>query len=258
MRAAAAIVGLSLIIAAGWLLWGSQGAEKGGVRPIQESELQRTLPSRPVEESLPARQTEKQELNTGNELDDGSRVAVSQNPNCTINVRYVPNDDGTVTESYSCDPELPTEPHPYEYYDDQALRELAFSDGIAAEILGERLSDSNSQESLGLYIRAAALRGGDPTTLLGYSNLYPTPERINGELVLETVRIKYVLSKAAVYLGGSPGELDERTADVVEAFPHSEDVIARFDTEAQAIIEQMRDIEIEVTGSSSIGLPATP
>ena len=218
----------------------------------------RSHPTSATEVQLKSDPPQELPQDTGKTLEAADGLNVQKDRNCTANVRYIQNDDGTVSETNSCDPDSPTEPHPYEYYDDQALRELSYSDAIAAEILGERLIDSNSQESLGLYIRAAALRGGDSTTLLGYSTFYPTPERINGELVLETVRIKYVLSKAAVYLGESPGELEERTADVVEAFPHSADVIARFDTEAQAIIEQMRDIEIEVTGSSSIGLPATP
>lgn len=196
--------------------------------------------------------------NAGNNDEVDSESAAKEARDCIADVRYVANDDGTVAEIDSCDPATSNEPHPYEYYDDIALRELSYSDAAAAEILGRRLAQFDSQESLRLYVRAAALRGGDPDTLLKYAEEYPTPERVNDMPVLETVRIKYVLSKAASQIGDRSGELESRTEDVVEAFPNAEDVIVRFDNEARAILEQMRDIEIEITGSSSIVLPARP
>ena len=174
---------------------------------------------------------------------------------CTIVSRYLPKEDGTVIEVVSCERDVARETHPYESYANAALESLAYSDAKAAEILGMRLIESDEAESLSLIVRAAALSGGNTAPILAYSNAWPHPVRINGVLQPKTVRVKYVLYAVADLLQDdrlAPNQWESVIRDH-SADPDRE--LAMLQARARAIVDEMRRIQLDVVGNSTIGGP---
>ena len=177
----------------------------------------------------------------------------SRDGGCEIVTHYMPNGDGTVQELYSCVPLQPKEKHPYETYSNAALESLAYSDARAAEILGIRLRDKDLAKSMSLMIRASALSGGDTAPIYQTFNMYPHSHEIDGAPVVKTIRTKFVLSAVADLLSGETF-LAGRWEDEVRRYssdPEAE--IAFLYKQALRVIEEMRQIESEVTGYSTIG-----
>ena len=172
---------------------------------------------------------------------------------CEVVTHYMANGDGTVRELYSCEPENPKEKHPYASYSSDALETLAYSDAKAAEVLGVRLRDKDLAKSMSLMIRASALSGGDTAPILYSFSIYPHPHEIDGEPVVKTIRAKFVLSAVADLLSGETsfaGSWEERVREY-SSDPETE--IASLYKQALRVIEEMRQIELEVTGASTIG-----
>jgi len=182
-----------------------------------------------------------------------SAVATRESRNCTIVTHYLPNDDGTTTEAISCEPNEPREEHPYAGYPDEALESLAYADAEAAEILSMRLVGRDEEAAMSLALRAAALSGGDATPIVAYANAYPGPTAINGKPVRKTVHVRYVLA-AVTRLLGDPRDSRPYFAAIIRE--HSADPdreIAMLDERARQMLEEMRQIQLDVTGSSTIG-----
>ncbi len=172
---------------------------------------------------------------------------------CEIVTYYMPNGDGTVTELYSCNPLQDKPGHPYEAYSNAALESLAYSDAKAAEILGMRLRERNEARAMSLILRASALAGGDTAPILLYSQAYPRPTAVNGKAVRKTHEVKFVLSTVTDLLGtetyyAAPWE------DRIRQYAENPDKeIALLTERALEIIEEMRRIQLDVTGTSTIG-----
>ena len=180
---------------------------------------------------------------------------VSQNEpdGCTIITRYLPNDDGTITETYSCEPNAYQEKHPYESYSNEALESLAYSEAKAAEILSMRLREQDEELAMSLAIRATALSGGDTYPILLFSQAYPHPAAINDVPVKKTYRVKYVLSAVALMLGDNSGALPSWEASIRTFSENPERELALLDERARQIVDEMRQIQLDVTGETTIG-----
>jgi hypothetical protein len=177
----------------------------------------------------------------------------SREGGCEIVTRHMPNGDGTALELYSCEPLKPKEKHPYESYSSAALESLAYSDAKAAEILGVRLRDKDLAKSMSLMIRASALQGGDTGPVLHFFHIYPHPHAIDGVPVKKAIRAKFVLSAVADLLSGDTyytGLWEDR---IRQYSSNPETEIALLHEQALQIVGEMRQIELEVTGSSEIG-----
>lgn len=182
-----------------------------------------------------------------------SRSAARGGPACTITRHYASRPDGTSAEAISCQPAGARAPQPYERYPAGALESLAYADADAARILGMRLIEDDATAALSLVVRAAALAGGDPAPIRYFSSAYPHPVSINGVPQPRTVRVKYVLATVVALLG------DETAASagwesVIRA--HSQDPeaeLGRLNARARAIVDAMRRIQVEVSGTSTIG-----
>ncbi len=193
---------------------------------------------------------------SGNErrsTDKPDTRAQSNSRNCTIVTRYLPNEDGTVTDVLSCAPVAPVAEHPYESYSNEALESLAYADAKAAEILGMRLRERDEAAALSLILRASALSGGDVRPIVGYSNAYPHPAAIDGRPVRKTVRVKFVLSTVAELLGAESNNLDHWEQQIRRASTEPDQEIALLYERARRIVAEMQRIELEVTGSSTFG-----
>ena len=181
------------------------------------------------------------------------KVAEREPRNCTIVTHYLPNEDGTTTEARSCEPNQPGEQHPYASYPDEALESLAYADAKAAEILSMRLAGRDSEAAMSLALRAAALAGGDATPIIAYANAYPEPTAINGVPVRKTVHVRYVLGTVTRLLGDPRHGVPYFEAIIREHSADPEREIAMLDERARQMIEEMRQIQLDVTGSSTIG-----
>ena len=187
--------------------------------------------------------------------DAGRRAAVDEAgaPNCTLITRYLPKGDGTVAEALSCERVKPSEQHPYANYSSEALASLAYADPGAAEILSMRLRATETEAAMSYALRATALLGGDATPIVAYSNAYPGPTAIDGVPVRNTVHVKYVLAAVTSLLGDPRHSLPYFEAIIRAHSQDPEKEIALLDTRAHEIIGEMRRIQLDVTGSSTIG-----
>jgi len=172
---------------------------------------------------------------------------------CTIITQYLPNGDGTVTEAYSCEPGVTEAAHPYENFSNETLASLAYSDAKAAEILSMRLREEDEEVAMSLAIRAAALAGGDAHPILLFSQAYPVPAAIDDAPVKKTYRVKYVLSTVALMLGDDRGGLPTWEASIRRFSDDPDTELALLDERARQIVDEMRQIQLDVTGEATIG-----
>ncbi len=172
---------------------------------------------------------------------------------CTPEVRYLGNDDGTSTPVIVCEREGEEVRHEYESYSTEALNALAWADAKAAEVLGMRLRDTDEAVSLSLILRAAALAGGDPAPILYYAQTYPQPVSIDGTLVRKTVHTRYVLGAVAEMLGAGPNLLPYWEAQIRQVSTDPQREIEMLRERARELVDEMRQIELDVTGESTFG-----
>lgn len=175
---------------------------------------------------------------------------------CEFVTHYLPAGDGTTVEAYSCEPVDPAAPHPYKSYSNKALESLAYSDARAAEILGMRLRETDEVRALSLTMRASALSGGDVMPIIAFNNAYPHPDEVNGVPVQQSVHVKFVLAAVIELLGAGDGYVAPWEALVREASPRAEREIEMLHERAREIVEEMRKIQLDVTGTSTIGGPS--
>jgi hypothetical protein len=179
-------------------------------------------------------------------------VASPSKNKCTITSRYMQLDDGTVRKLISCVPTSPPVEHPYKSYPNDALRALAYSDPLAAEILALRLIKANEEESLSLILRASALSGGSAAPLYKYSNAYPHATLINGEPVFKTIKARYVLDAVAELLGDDRAN---RTFWEDQMYMYADDPeaeLARLNAIAERLLGDMRQIQLDIQGQTNI------
>lgn len=172
---------------------------------------------------------------------------------CELLTHYLPVGDGTVVEAVSCEPISPVEQHPYGAYSSAALESLAYSDAKAAEILGMRMSERDEARALSLILRSSALSGGDVAPILLYSQSYPEPSAVDGVPVRKTIHTKFVLS-SVVDLLSTDTQYAAPWEDVIRRYSSDPDVeIAMLRKQANRIVAEMRQIQLDVSGTSNIG-----
>jgi len=178
-------------------------------------------------------------------------ISVRKDRNCTVKVHYLETSPGITTKAYSCEPNEVVR-HPYDDYSDAVLVELSYSDAEAARILGIRKRD-NHKEALQYFARAAALNNGDPAPILYYSNLYPHPTVVNGVPVKQTIHTKLVLATVAERLGANDTALQYWESQARLAFDDPQEAIADAQSGADEVLMYMRNIQLTVSGHTSIG-----
>ena len=236
-----------LVLAAGYFAWDAGVLRESPRNPAAAT----VLPAEPAADN-----TRIAQLAAETESNPQRRaVAVEKpaDPGCEMRTMYLPMGDGTVTELVQCVAQNAVEKHPYERYSNAALESLAYSDAKAAEILGVRLRDRDEAKAMSLMLRASALSGGDTAPILHYFHIYPHPHAVDGVPVPKVIRTKFVLSAVADLLGGDTFYAALWEDRVRQYSPDPDAEIAELYEQAIRIIEEMRQIELQVTGSSTIG-----
>lgn len=180
-------------------------------------------------------------------------AATAAQGGCEMVTHYVPAGDGTVLELVACEPGQPVERHAYESYSSEALESLAYADAKAAEILGLRLRKLDQARALSLILRSSALSGGDVSPILRFSQSYPEPSAIDGVPVRKTIQTKYVLSAVADLLGTDTQYAVPWENEIRRYSTDADREIAMLQARAVQIVSEMRQIQLDVTGSSNIG-----
>lgn len=150
-------------------------------------------------------------------------------------------------QGYSCNPSA------YEDYDTEALESLAYGDAEAASVLAYRLRHTDYPRAIRLSLRSAALSGGKTSTLISAAMWRPVQDG-NGKPSLSGYGQAYVLHQLIEKLKDSsyraPPTYEARIQELADD-PHA--VFEQLDSITNRMFEEIRQIELDVTGSSTIG-----
>jgi hypothetical protein len=165
---------------------------------------------------------------------------------------YFTNAAGEVTMTWRCLKRAQQNTHPYNDYTNATLAKLVYSDADAAEILGMRLRERDEKNAMRLAIRASALSGGETQAIKNYVNAYPAPTFTNGVPNPRTIHTKYVLSAVIDLLGDPESGVEAWERLVRENSPTPERTVTYLNSKATQIVDEMRRIEHDVAGQSTI------
>ena len=171
---------------------------------------------------------------------------------CEAEPYYSVNDKGATVMTMQCTKPQLQKTHSYDAYSNEALATLAYGDADAAEVLGMRLREHNKKLALSLIIRSSALSGGSTKVLKRYANSYPVPAFVDGEPVMDSIHTRYVLSAVAELLGDTNVGLQVWEQTVRETSLTPDITIAFLRGKARDIVDEMRRIEQEVVGHTTI------
>jgi hypothetical protein len=142
---------------------------------------------------------------------------------------------------------------PYESYSSETLESLAYGDAEAASILAYRVRHTDYPKALKLALRSAALSGGETSTLMSATSWRPLVDE-NGEPSLSGYGQIYVLHSVIERLRGSaytrPVMYENK---IYELSGDPEQTVRELDNIVERIIAEMEQIELDVTGNSTLG-----
>lgn len=179
-------------------------------------------------------------------------IPTSVDKDCKEVPYYSSSEEGVFTMDWRCATPQLEYAHPYTTYTSATLGTMIYGDAEAAEILGLRLRERDSKKAMALAIRASALSGGETQPIKNYVNSYPQPSFADGQPNLRTIHTKYVLSSVMDKLGDSMSGVGSWEQIVRDVSPTPERTIAYLDSRAQQIVNEMRRIERDVIGQSTI------
>lgn len=187
--------------------------------------------------------------------DDDVDIALggSWNSNdCTpVTVQVVKVPSGRMVEARDCQRSSPNPVHAYEAYEDEALDSLAYSDPIAALVLGRRLATTDPERTWDLMIRSSALLGGDVRPIKWLATNSFNIVKTNGEMATDTMQLRYVLDSLTRKLENTPSHsFDFREAYLRSSRGDAE--VERLDRMVDALLSEMEVIETEATGGSTM------
>lgn len=150
-------------------------------------------------------------------------------------------------QGYSCNRSA------YENYSTEALESLAYGDAEAAGILAYRLRHSQYPRALKLAVRAAALSGGDVSTLISATYWRPLQNE-DGDSSLSGFAQAYVLHSVIEKIRNSgyrmPGMYEVNIRRISD---EPDEMLAELDDFVNRLLDDARQIESDVTGKSTIG-----
>lgn len=180
---------------------------------------------------------------------------IFQPGHCTWETVFVTDPEtGDVREPRRCVPDHPAEPDPYESFGSDTLANMAYGDAHAAEVLGLRLlsSDEMFQEALGLTLlyRSVALSGDTEALRKAIGKRYAYTS-IDGAVQTGNLKQLLILSIVGKTLGDERFQPESVESLLLSAHTNP-DTIAALRVGAVKVLEQMAEIQTEVTGNSTI------
>jgi len=148
---------------------------------------------------------------------------------------------------FSCNPSA------YEDYSTEALESLAYGDADAASVLAHRLRHSDYPRALGLALRSVALSGGDVTTLISATLWRPLQDE-SGEPSIAGFAQAYVLHSLIKRIRNSTTNIPVSfELNIRKLSDDPAALLDDLDEVVERVLEDVRQIELEVTGGSIIG-----
>ncbi|NOX71009.1 MAG: hypothetical protein GXP15_17655 [Gammaproteobacteria bacterium] len=177
-------------------------------------------------------------------------IEVLKDRKCTVEKHYIDVGNGTIVEGYSCTPNEQREPNVYDDYDDATLAQMAYSDALAAEILGKRLAEDDPNRSRTLLLRSVALRPENTDPLRWLASVNYGLVSTNGVLEVGELSQNFLLTRVAEELGTTGAAANSRRR-LVAAGLEDEDFWA-LEQEVLAELAHMRAVQVEVNGKSDL------
>ena len=150
-------------------------------------------------------------------------------------------------QGYCCNPSA------YENYSNEALESLIYGDAEAASVLAYRLRRSDYSRALRLSVRAAALSGGDVSTLIS-ATYWRSLTDASGEPSLSGFGQAYVLHSLIEKIRNSsyrkPGMYEVNIRQISDK---PDQMLDELDDIVDRLLDDARQIETDVVGISTIG-----
>ncbi len=138
-------------------------------------------------------------------------------------------------------------------YTTETLEQLVYADAEAARVLAHRLKDIDYPRALRLAMRSAALSGGDITALIEARYWRPMNHR-NGDPDLSGIAQGYVLMSLADKIRAGQFNRPARFETRLRNLSDEPDVtLSRLDKLVKRLFDDVQEIELDVTGQSTIG-----
>jgi hypothetical protein len=179
-------------------------------------------------------------------------IPVRKDRNCRVELKNYVTTDGEMFSAYSCTPDRPAAAHVYAEYDNETLANMAYSDPVAAALLGHRLIGSDTGRSYELLVRASALEGGNVEHLAWLAEQAFGAVAIDGKPRIGNLQRQYELATLARRLGDAPGKAEYLRNQLVR-FGIDEPKLEVLNRRAEELLESMRDIQITVHGETTLG-----
>lgn len=187
--------------------------------------------------------------------DDDIAIALGgswENYDCTlVTKKVVRASTGETVDALACERAAPKPVHPYESYSDEALESLAYSDPIAAIILGRRVAFAHPDEAWEHMIRSSAMLGGDSRPIRWLATRSFNRVSTNGEIAVDDMQIRYVLDAVTRRLDNNPDQPSTFRDDYLRS-TLSDTEMARLNRMVEDLIRKMQIIEEETNGNSTI------
>lgn len=144
-------------------------------------------------------------------------------------------------------------PSSYEDYSTEALEILAYGDAEAATVLAYRLRQTDYPRAIQMAQRSVALSGGETRALLAATNWRPLVHQ-NGDADLSGYGQAYVLHRLIERLKDSsyraPPTYEKRIRQLTD---EPDLVFKKLDAVVDHMYDEIRRIELDITGESTIG-----
>lgn len=138
-------------------------------------------------------------------------------------------------------------------YTTETLEQMVYADAEAARVLAHRLKDTDYPRALRLALRSAALSGGDVTAIMEARHWRPI-NHSNGDVDIAGLSQAYVLESLARQI--RDGHYDNTTQLGTRLWNFADGpgtTIERLDELVRRLYDDVRRIELDVTGQSTIG-----
>ena len=138
-------------------------------------------------------------------------------------------------------------------YTTETLEQMVYADAEAARVLAHRLKDSDYPRALRLALRSAALSGGDVTALME-ARVWRPMSRRNGDADIAGLSQAYVLVSLAHQIRyGSFDDTSQLGTRLRNLADDPDATFQRLDDVVHRLYDDVRRIELDVTGQSTIG-----
>ena len=138
-------------------------------------------------------------------------------------------------------------------YTIETLEQMVYADAEAARVLAHRLKDTDYPRALRLALRSAALSGGDVTAIMEARFWRPLNHK-NGDADISGVAQAYLLASLAHQIRfGEYGRSTPLGSRLWTLSDEPDEMMQQLDELVHRLYDDVRQIELDVTGQSTIG-----